>query len=222
ELDELATAMAVLDERVHSTGKQIDVGHQGHRAVAFILVIALRGGVGAGNRREIRSGIADRLNPRFLVVREDGDFAPAITLRGCAPHLDLAVNTKHFCHFRLELGVALLHVIADFVRFDLMCRQDLAHRSLGEFCQARMAAGGPWSRACAANRRVVHSSCGYPDAIGLAQASDTSHALASRVITASRPARGRSSSAAKTPNCAARSRHRITVCWLTPICRATT
>src|SRR6516225_6419827 len=27
ELDELATAMAVLDERVHSTGKQIDAGH---------------------------------------------------------------------------------------------------------------------------------------------------------------------------------------------------
>src|SRR5215813_12232569 len=27
ELDELATAMAILDERVHSTGKQIDAGH---------------------------------------------------------------------------------------------------------------------------------------------------------------------------------------------------
>ena len=27
ELDELATAMAVFDERVHSTGKQIDAGH---------------------------------------------------------------------------------------------------------------------------------------------------------------------------------------------------
>jgi len=112
--------------------------------VALVLVIALRGGVGAGNRREIRSGIADRLNPRFLVVREDGDLAPAITVRGGrAPHLNLAVNTKHFCHFRLELGVALLHVIADFVRFDLMCRQDLAHRSLGEFCQARMASRWP-------------------------------------------------------------------------------
>jgi hypothetical protein len=46
---------------------------------------------------------------------------------------------------------------------------------------------------------------GYPNATGLAQARETSHALASRVITASRPARGRSSSAAKTPNSAARS-----------------
>jgi hypothetical protein len=39
--------------------------------VALVLVIALRGGVGAGNRREIRSGIADRLNPGFLVVTRE-------------------------------------------------------------------------------------------------------------------------------------------------------
>src|SRR5262249_3726652 len=32
----------------------------------------------AGNRGEIRSGIANRLNPGFLVVRDDGDLAPAI------------------------------------------------------------------------------------------------------------------------------------------------
>ena len=106
---------------MHSTSKQIDAGHQGHSAVALVLMVALRGGVGAGNRGEIRSGIADRLNTRFLVIREDGDLAPAITVRGGrAPHLDLAINAKYFCHFRLEIGVALLHVIADFVRLDLM------------------------------------------------------------------------------------------------------
>ena len=96
-------------------------------------------GVGAGNRGEIRSGIADRLNTGFLVIGEDGDFAPAVTVRGsCAVHLDLTINAKHFCHFWLEIGVALLHVIADFVRLDLMRCQDLAHRSLGEFRQAGM------------------------------------------------------------------------------------
>ena len=41
ELDELPTAMAVLDQRVHRASKQIDAGHQGHRAVALILVVAL-------------------------------------------------------------------------------------------------------------------------------------------------------------------------------------
>jgi hypothetical protein len=76
ELDELATAVAVLDERMHSTSKQIDAGHQDHSAVALVLMVALRGGVGAGNRREIRSGIADRLNTRFLVIREESDLAP--------------------------------------------------------------------------------------------------------------------------------------------------
>ena len=129
---------------MHRTSKQIDAGHQGHSAVALVLMVALRGGVGAGNRGEIRSGIADRLNTRFLVIREDGDLAPAITVRGGrAPHLDLAINAKYFCHFRLEIGVALLHVIADFVRLDLMRCQDLAHCSLGEFRQAGMASLRP-------------------------------------------------------------------------------
>src|SRR5215813_14093584 len=74
--------MAVLDERMHSTGNQIDAGHQGHRAVALVLVVPLRGGVDAANRREIRLGIADRLNTGFLIIGEDGDFARAIALRG--------------------------------------------------------------------------------------------------------------------------------------------
>ena len=70
---------------MHRTSKQIDAGHQGHSAVALVLMVALRGGVGAGNRGEIRSGIADRLNTRLLVIREDGDLAPAITVRGGPP-----------------------------------------------------------------------------------------------------------------------------------------
>jgi len=52
-------------------------------------------------------------------------------------------------------------------------------------------------------------------------ASETSQALASGVIAASRPVRARSSSAANTPNSAARSKRRVTVCWLTPIRRDT-
>src|SRR5205814_35518 len=40
ELDELATAVAVLDERMHSASKQIDAGHQGHSAVALVLMVA--------------------------------------------------------------------------------------------------------------------------------------------------------------------------------------
>jgi hypothetical protein len=82
ELNELATAMDVLDERVPNTGNQSDTRRQGQRAVAPVLVVALRGGVDAGNRREIRHGIADRLNTGPLIIGDDGDFAPAIALRG--------------------------------------------------------------------------------------------------------------------------------------------
>src|SRR5215831_8241253 len=93
-------------------------------------MIALRRGVGARNRRQIRSSIADRLNTGLLIIGEDDDFARVIALRGGrAPHLDLAVNAKHFGHFWLELGVAPLRVIADLVRLDLMCCQNLTHCS---------------------------------------------------------------------------------------------
>jgi hypothetical protein len=40
--------------------------------------------------------------------------------------------------FRLKLGIALLQVIAHLVRLHLVRRQDLAHRSLSQFRQARM------------------------------------------------------------------------------------
>ena len=62
EFNEFAAAVAVLDDSVDLPGEQIDAGQQADRAVALVLVVALRGGVGAGNRGEIRSGIADRLN----------------------------------------------------------------------------------------------------------------------------------------------------------------
>src|SRR5215471_488763 len=137
-------------------------------------MIALRSGVGARNRRQIRSSIADRLNTGLLIIGEDDDFARVVAVRGGrAPHLDLAVNAKHFGHFWLELGVAPRRVIADLVRLDLMCCQNLTHCSLGvpwaSFARLGWPACGPWLRACAANRRVVHSSSGYPNATGASQ-----------------------------------------------------
>src|SRR5215472_17291175 len=107
-------------------------------------MIALRSGVGARNWRQIRSSIADRLNTGLLIIGEDDDFARVVAVRGGrAPHLDLAVNAKHFGHFCLELGVAPLRVIADLVRLDLMGCQNLTHCSLGQFRQARMASLRP-------------------------------------------------------------------------------
>jgi hypothetical protein len=80
------------------------------------------------------------LDPGFLVIGDDRDFVPTVLARGSgrSPHLDITVNAKHFGHFRLKLGIALLQVIAHLVRLHLVRRQDLAHRSLSQFRQARM------------------------------------------------------------------------------------
>ena len=80
ELDELPTAMAILDQRVHLTGEQVDAGHQSHCAMAFVFVIALDGGVGAGYWSKIGSRVADRLDPGFLVIGDDRDLVPCNSL----------------------------------------------------------------------------------------------------------------------------------------------
>jgi len=78
KLDELAAPVALFDNGVDVTGQQIDARHQGQGAVAFVLVIAHYGGAGAGKWRTVRRGRADRLDPRFLIVRNDGK-APYVT-----------------------------------------------------------------------------------------------------------------------------------------------
>ena len=73
ELDEFAAAVALFDQGMDVTGEQIDACHQGHSAVPFILVIAHHGWAGAGQRRAIRRGRTDCLDPWFLIVGDDGE-----------------------------------------------------------------------------------------------------------------------------------------------------
>src|SRR6516165_11231199 len=72
KLDEFAAAVTFLDQGMDVTGEQIDPRHQGQGAVALVLVIAHHGRAGAGTWRAIRRGCADRLDPWFLVVRNNG------------------------------------------------------------------------------------------------------------------------------------------------------
>src|SRR6202045_3262629 len=83
KLNEFTTAVAFLDQSVDVTGEQFDARHQGEGAVAFVLVITHDGRAGAGKRRADRRGRTDRLNPGFLVVRDDGE-APAAVLALCS------------------------------------------------------------------------------------------------------------------------------------------
>ena len=54
KFDELAAAMAILDESMDLAGKQVDPGQQTDRAVALIFVVAREGRVlpGSGGSRE--------------------------------------------------------------------------------------------------------------------------------------------------------------------------
>src|SRR6202043_2764597 len=91
KLNEFTTAVAVLDQSVDVTGEQVDARHQSEGAVAFVLVITHDGRAGAGKWRAIRRGRTDRLDPGFLVVRDD-DEAPAAVFAlfsFAPPHRDL-------------------------------------------------------------------------------------------------------------------------------------
>ena len=101
------------------TGEQIDPRHQGQGAVALVLVIAHHGRADAGKWRAIRRGRADRLNPWFLVLRDEGEAPATAVLALVLPafslathHRHLPVDTENFGHFRLELRIALLQVVA--------------------------------------------------------------------------------------------------------------
>src|ERR1700760_5032275 len=54
KLDEFTTAVAFLNQSMDMTGEQIDTGHQGQRAVAFVLMIAHHSRAGAGQWRGVR------------------------------------------------------------------------------------------------------------------------------------------------------------------------
>src|SRR5207237_4185786 len=56
EFDEFATAVAVLDQRVHLAGQQVDAGHQRQRSLALVLVIATDRRMGGRHRAKGGSG----------------------------------------------------------------------------------------------------------------------------------------------------------------------
>src|SRR5258708_6945141 len=71
EFDELAAAVAVLDQGVDLAGEQINPGQQAERAVALVLMIARECRVGARYWRQIRRCGRDRLDSRLLVVGDN-------------------------------------------------------------------------------------------------------------------------------------------------------
>jgi len=158
------------------TGEQIDPRHQGQGAVALVLVIAHHSRADAGKGRAIRRGRSNRLDPWFLVVRDDGEApATAAVLARALPafslatqHRHLPVNTEDFGHLGLELRIALFQVVAHprFREGRLLCGLTSCSAKIlqtvpwASLARLGCPADGPCRRACAASSGVVHSSCG--------------------------------------------------------------
>src|SRR5215471_7178854 len=142
EFNEFATAMAVLHQSMDLAGQQIDAGQQADSAETLVFMIASKGRMRAGLRRQIWCRGGNRLDPRLLVVGDDRNRVAGLLLRcdrGLLEDLDLAVNAQHFCHLLFKFGVATFQVITHFVRLDLLLSEDLAYRALDQLIEAGVA-----------------------------------------------------------------------------------
>src|SRR6516164_5184931 len=63
--------MAVLDQGVNLAGEQIDTGQQTDCAIALVLVVARKGRMFAGLRRQVRGRRSEGLNAGLLVIGDD-------------------------------------------------------------------------------------------------------------------------------------------------------
>ena len=71
EFDELSAAVAILDEGMDLAGEQINPGQQAERAMAFVLVIARKGGVDARLGRQIGRCGCDGLDSGLFIAGDD-------------------------------------------------------------------------------------------------------------------------------------------------------
>src|SRR5205814_8146106 len=140
DLDELSTAVAISDEGVDLAGEQINPSQQAERAMAFVFMIARKGGVDAGLGRQIRRRRCDGLDPRLLVAGDDRHrLSPSLSLgRGFLQDFDFTIDAQDLRHLLFKLGVAIFEIVAHLVRLDCLFTEDLAHRSLDQIGQTRM------------------------------------------------------------------------------------
>src|SRR3954447_24812651 len=94
-------------------------------------MLAGKGRVHAGLRRQIGGGRSDRVNAWLLVVRDDRHSIARVALREgrrLFQKFHLAINAQHLRHF--FRGVAALQIVTDFVRLYVFLVEDFADRAL--------------------------------------------------------------------------------------------
>src|SRR6516162_11368125 len=131
--------MAVLDQSVNLAGEQIDTGQQTDCAIALVLVVARKGRMFAGLRRQVRGRRSEGLNAGLLVTGDDRHRIARLLFRSGRSlfnELDLTVDAQNLRHLLFELRVATFEVIAHFVRLYLLPIEYGAQRALGQFGKA--------------------------------------------------------------------------------------
>src|SRR5579863_9134038 len=71
ELNELATAMAILHQGMDLTREEVDAGQETERAVALVLIVTGKARKYARLGRQIRRRGGDRLDAGLLIIRDD-------------------------------------------------------------------------------------------------------------------------------------------------------
>ncbi len=138
EFDELAAAMAILDQGMNLASEQIDAGQQANRTVTLVFVIAPEGRMGAGLGRQIRRRRGNGLDTGLLVIGDDRHRVAWLLLgccRGLLNDLHLSVNAQNLRHLLLEFGIAAFQVVADLVWLHFLLVEDLAHRTVHQLAE---------------------------------------------------------------------------------------
>ena len=212
EFDEFAASVAILDQSVDLAGDEIDPGQQTDRAVPLVFMLAGKGRVHAGLRRQIGGGRGDRLDAWLLVVRDDRHSRLAFRDgHRLFQEFHLAINAQHLRHFFRKVGVAALQIVTDFVRLHVFLVEDFADRALHQIGEAHMSLRRPMLAGMECEKPRRPQFVRIAEVLRLATGQINQPCLASIVMVGSRPGRGRSSSAAIGPSATARSTQRWTV-----------
>src|ERR1035441_2823374 len=105
--DELATPVTPLDPSDDVAIVEVQCGQNRACPQALVFMVACRGGMLAGYRRQVWRGIGDGLQSRFLIHRDGHDYrrkpATALILQGYLP-----VHYQDLAHFSLKTRIATL------------------------------------------------------------------------------------------------------------------
>src|SRR6516165_7917510 len=85
--------MAVLDQGVNLAGEQIDTGQQTDCAIALVLVVARKGRMFAGLRRQVRGRRSEGLNAGLLVIGDDRHRIAGLLVRSGRGLFNLTEST---------------------------------------------------------------------------------------------------------------------------------